>query len=382
MARTLTNLIPILHVAMDTVSRELAGLIPAVSLDASMARAAIGQSVYSPASAAAAASDVTPAVTPPDDGDNTPTAVAVSISKARRCPVRINGEQQLGLGPVWDMLRPDEFAQAMRTLVNEIEADLAGLYIYASRAIGTAGTAPFGTPKLGDAAAIESILDDNGAPQGDRHLIINSAAKEALALLTNLTSVADAGSAEYLRRGIVGEIFGMMVRKSGQIKTHTAGTAASATTSAAGFAVGTTSLALASAGTGTILAGDVLTFAGDTRKYGVITGDTDVSNGGTIVLNAPGIRTAMSAATKAITMNATHACNLAFSRNAIKLATRAPAVPVEGDSATDSVMITDPVTGLTFEVREYRQYRQVQYEVAIAWGVAAVKPEHIALLMG
>jgi hypothetical protein len=383
MARTLTNLIPLMHVAMDTVSRELTGMIPAVSMDMSFARAAIGQSVYSPASAAATASNITPAVTPPDDGDNTPTAVAVAITKARRCPVRINGEQQLGLGPVWDMLRPDEFAQAMRTLVNEIEADLAGLYIYASRAIGTAGTAPFGTPKLGDAAAIESILDDNGAPQGDRSLIINSAAKESLALLTNLTSVAEAGSADYLRRGIVGEIFGLMVRKSAQVAAHTKGTGASATTNNAGYAVGSKSLTLAAAGTGTLVAGDVVTFAGDTtNKYVVTSGDTDVSDGGTLVLGAPGIRVAMSAATKAITVLANHACNLAFSRTAIKLATRAPAVPTEGDSATDAVMITDPVTGLTFEVREYRQYRQVQYEVSIAWGVAAVKPEHMAILLG
>jgi hypothetical protein len=114
----------------------------------------------------------------------------------------------------------------------------------------------------------------------------------------------------------------------------------------------------------------------------VVTGDTDVSNGGTLVIAAPGLKVAMSAATKAITVVAAAARNMAFARTAIALATRAPALPEEGDLAVDRQIITDPRSGLSFEVSQYMQYRQVQYEIALAWGVAAVKPEHIALLLG
>ena len=49
----------------------------------------------------------------------------------------------------------------------------------------------------------------------------------------------------------------------------------------------------------------------------------------------------------------------------------------------DDVMnVTDPISGITFQIALYRQYRQVRYEVGLAWGVSSVKPAHGCLILG
>lgn len=384
MANTITGLIPTMYNALNVISREITGLIPAVTSDMTYERAAVGQTVRSPVAPASTASDITPAVTPPNDGDQTIGYTDMTITKARRVPIRWNGEERLGLdnnGAQYNVIFRDQMAQAMRTLTNEVEADLAALHIYASRAYGTSGTTPFGS-SLGDTANIRKLLVDNGAPTSDLNLIMNTSAGANLRTLTQLTKVNEAGDSSMLRQGVLLDIHGMALRESAQIVTSTAGTGASATTNTAGYAIGATVITLASAGTGTIVAGDVITFAGDTNKYVVASGDADVSNGGTITLAAPGLRKALATSAIAITVNAAAARNMAFSRSAIALATRAPALPAEGDSAADRFMLTDPNSGLSFEVSMYKQYRQVQYEVALAWGVKAVKPEHMGILLG
>jgi len=384
MANTITNLVPSLYKALDVVSRELVGLIPAVTLDPDVARAAVGQTVYSHVAPAASATDITPAVTPPNDGNQTIGNKSISITKSRRVPFRWNGEETRGLnnnGAGLLSIQENQIAQAIRTLTNEMEADLALLHKKFSRGYGTAGTTPFATAgDYTDASETMRILKDNGSPLSDNQLVLSTAA--GAKLIGKQAQAYMQGNDSMLRQGVLLDHAGMSLRESGQILTSTAGTGASATTDNAGYAVGATVLTLASAGTGTIVAGDVVTFAGDTNKYVVVSGDADVSGGGTITLAAPGLRVAMSAATKAITVVAAAARNMAFNRSAIVLATRLPALPDGGDMAVASEVITDPRSGLSFELRQYNQYRQIQWELAAAWGSEVIKPEHTALLLG
>lgn len=87
--------------------------------------------------------------------------------------------------------------------------------------------------------------------------------------------------------------------------TATSGTASGATTDSAGYAIGITTINLASAGTGTIIVGDVITFAGDSNPYVVLTGDTDVSDAGSVVIQAPGLIVAIATSPAAITIRST-----------------------------------------------------------------------------
>lgn len=381
MANTLTSLIPSLYESLDIVSRELVGAIPCVTLDANVSRAAVGQLVTSFITPTAAATNITPGVTPPNDGDQTIGNVQLSITKARRVPFRWNGEETLGLnnnGSGASSIRTSQMTQAIRTLVNEMEIDVvAAARVAASRAYGTPGTTPFAST-LGDPAQVRKILDDNGAPMNDRCLVIDTTAGAALRTLAQLTKANESGTMLTLREGQLLDLHGFSIHESAGVTYNTKGTGTAYTSTTAGFPVGTTDIPLIT-GSGTVLAGDIVTFAGDTNKYVVNVG---VAAPGTISIGAPGLRQALPASAVAMTIANSSTSNIAFSGSSIVLATRAPALPDGGDMAVDRQVITDPRSGISFEVAMYAQYRQMQYEISAVWGVKGIKPNHGAILLG
>lgn len=383
MANTLTNLIPDIYAALDVVSRELVGFIPSVARDASADRIAIGQTLRVPVTPANAAGlDFTPAMSFPTAAYQTIANKDITITKVRSFPFSWTGQEQraMNAGPGFLTLKQDQIAQAIRAAINEMETDVAtAAYKGASRAYGISGTTPFAST-LADPAQVKKILDDNGTPESDRNMVINTTAGAAMRTLAQLTKANEAGGDDLLRRGVLLDLDGFAIRESAKVQAVAKGTgAAYAVDLVAGYAIGDTTVHV-DTGTGTILAGDVVTFAGDTNQYVVATGFAGDGDGD-IVLAAPGLRQTL-ANDVAMTITNSYAANLAFRRNSIVLATRLPDMPEEGDLASDRMTITDPVTGISFDFGVYPGLGMVTYLVSVAWGVRVIKPEHVAILKG
>lgn len=381
MANTLTALAPVAYTAAKEVAAEPFGLIDAINTSFDDKGVAIGDTIYVPVAPTRAATDFTPAATTTAGTDATATSTGVQITASKKVSWNITGEQERSLqnGGSDTTWLQQMLMQGMRTLRNTAEsAAWAATIAGASRAYGTAGTTPFAS----DLAALTNarkILQDNGAPLADLSLVIDTNAGLNLRNLGVLQNAYQAGSDQERRSGTFLPQMGFNIRESAQVSTFTAGTASGATTDNAGYAVGATTITLASAGTGTIKAGDVISFAGDSNKYPVTSGDTDVSNGGTITIAAPGLRVAMSAAAKNITVSSTWTGNLALERSAVVGIMRPPLMPA--NPTISQIPVSDQF-GMSYLLLDIAQYGMRTLELHLAYGFKTVNPEFSAIVLG
>ena len=379
-ANTLTGLVPTIYKAADRVMREQIGFIGAVYLDPSAEQAALDQTITYPIVPTMAATQVSPAAVPTEPSGQTIGYGSMSISNVYKVPFVWRGEEEASLGALHETVMQDQFAQAFRTLVNQVETDL---FLAAkrggSRAYGSAGVTPFATASdLTDVAQIRKILVDNGAWTSDMHLVLNSTSGAKIrGTQAQLFKVNEAGDAGLLRDGRLGNLEGFQLHESGQIVQHVKG-GGSAYVFNGSHANGATSI-VAKTGSGTILYGDVVTFEDDTtNKYLVNTG---IAAAGTFVIGSPGNRGSTQVDGKTITVGNSYTGNFAFERNAIHLLTRLPKLPKEG-ALGEHMVVTDPFSGISFLVSMYPGYHLVIVEVSLAWGVKAVKSDAIACLLG
>lgn len=383
MANVLTDLAADIYKAADIVGRELVGIIPSVMINANGSeRVAQGDTVRSHFTRAATVNtSYTPSMTIPEGDDQTVDSKTLTINKVVNVKIPWTGEdiRHVNNGSGFETIYGDQIAQAMRGMTNAIEVQLwTEIYQNASRAFGTAGTTPFGS-NFNDVAELRKILADNGCPMDNQiTLALNTAAGTKLRNLAQLQKANEAGGTDLLRRGTLLDLQGIMIKESAGIGTHTKGTGASYVSNAGTTEpVGETSIAV-DTGSGTILAGDVVTFQNDSaNKYVVGT----ALSGGAFVLNDPGLRVAV-ADGDTVTVGNTYTANVAFHRNAVELVIRPPAQPFGGDAAVDRLTVQDPFSGLVFEVAAYKGYGKAMFDITALYGVKAWKDQFIATLLG
>lgn len=387
MSNTLTGLIPVIYKAMNVVARELVGMIPAVQGNTAdvngITTAAKDQTIRIPIAPASSLEAIVPGNVPADSGDSVMEYTDITMDQYYAYPIRYESEEELQLGNQFNPILQQQFEQGFRTFANAIEADLAGLYINASRAYGKAGTTPFATD-MSMAAQLKKILDDNGCPSSDRSLVIDTTAGVNMRSLANLTANYAAGTDLTLRQGTLLPLMGFDVKESAQIQSHTKGTATGFDCTAI-EPIGETTIAADGSDSGTILAGDIVTrgneggSSADGNKYVVYSGSTLSGNAsGNFIINKPGLRFATAVADE-WTIGDSYTANLAFHRNAIVLASR---VPKGGDAAVDEMVVSDPLTGITFRLAKYPQYMRNKIELQLLWSVKVIKPEFLAIGLG
>ena len=376
MANTLSALTPTLYSVAQEVSNEAFGVVAAINANFDDKGVAKGDKVIVPVAPTRAAEDFSPSNATSTGSDAVAANVEVQITASKKVSWHLTGEQIRSLengGTDQEWIR-QLVAQGMRALRNAAEtAAAAAVKGGASRAIGTAGTTPFGSD-INLIAEARKVLLDNGAPLSDMQLVVDTAAGLNMRKLGIIQQAYLAGSDQERRTGNIMRQFGFAISESAGITSHTKGTGASYVTDGA-TAAGVSSITLKT-GTGTVLAGDVVTFAADsTNKYVVNTG---VTAAGTIVVGRPGARVAIADA-NAMTIGNSYTPNLAFERSAVVGVMRPPIMPE--NPTIQQMLVSDPL-GMTYLMLDIAQYGQRTWELHLAYGFKAVQPEHIAIVMG
>jgi hypothetical protein len=380
MSNTFSALQPLLFGAARIVPRELTGIVAACNRDFNDKGCAKGDTVTIGISPVATVGSHTAAQTFTIGTDRIATSAVLTLNQEQKSSWNLTPEQEksLGNGGVADDILQQTVKQHLRAHVNAIETYAWGIARKAaSRAAGTgAGTDPFATDQKPLADALKILLD-NGAGNMDLHAVISTTAGANLRKVSNLFKVNEGGD-QMLRTGLLGNLYGMDIRESAAVTTATKGTGSGYLVDLmAGYAVGDQTIHV-DTGTGTILAGDVVTFTGDSNKYVVKTG-FDGDGDGDIVLQEPGLRATL-ANDVAMTIHNTSTHNICLRRDAVAVVARPGLQPVGG--GVEQMVITDPQTG--FSVLVYRAVGDgvASWYMRSVYDAFAPNPYAIADLLG
>lgn len=376
MANTLTNIMPKILARGLMSLRERCVMPRLVNGDYASDAARKGTTIDVPIPTAISTRNVTPSNTPPAPVDGAPGLVQVTMSNWKQNdPIFLTDKELVQIDENEHFI-PMAVSEAIRSLAADvntsIHAEAEGVYGYT----GTAGTTPFGSSVV-DATGARRNLNQQLAPRSDRRGVLNHDAEANALALSAFSDAEKVMSAVVKMEGELGRKFGIDWVADDHVRTHTAGTGTGyLVNNGAGYAIGSTTIA-ADTGSGTIIVGDIITFAGHSQTYVV----TTALSAGSLAIY-PGLKAAV-ADDAAITLKATHVMNLAFHRDAFAFATRPLQGETEGYQLGSNIMtMQDPLTGLVLRLEVSRQHKQVVWEFDILWGAKLVRPELATRIAG
>lgn len=354
--------------------REQAIFARLVNVDYSNEAAQKGQTINIPLSPTYSATDVTPSPVHASVADSAPGLVQITLNNWKHVPFYLTDKELVEIDENRHFM-PMAASGAIRALANAIDQSISAQYTGVYGYVGTAGTTPFAS-NITDATGIRRVLNEQLAPLDGRMLVIDPAAEAnalGLAQLSDWDKTSDSGPRI---QGEMGTKLGFSWFLSQQLPTHTTGTAATIVTQAS-TAAGNTSIPLSASTSGTLVIGDIITFAGDTQTY-VVGATVSVSTATATTIDPP-LQANVPAGT-AVTKKASHTVNLAFTKEAFAFANRPLRSDMElGNRITSA---TDPVSGISLRLEVSRQYKMVQWDFDVLWGTKLVRPEFAVRLAG
>ena len=294
-------------------------------------------------------------------------SVAITLNKWREVKFKLSDKE---LTFTKEKIITDHVEPAGYALADDMDQNLAtlikGFYTQVSQAGGTLA--------LSDLAAVQKAMFNNKVPMKDLtmlHMMIDGQGQADLlpVLAPNTMTGADQSA---LRSGAVGRLLGLdtFANQNTPTTTSTALSAGAATVNGAQAVnvgstdfgkTGTVSIAKAT-NPSNLVAGDILTFAGDTQQY-VVLADVTLIVGNTTVAIAPALQTAKVGG-EAVTLATAGVQQFGFHRNAIALAT-APLSTMGSELGGARIeTITDDTSGISIRSRVF--YMPDASEVRVA----------------
>lgn len=333
----------------------------------------IGSAITIPVSSGIAAQAVTPAAVPPSTSDMALTSVTLTLDKWYEAPFYLTDKDCL---EVDRGVIPMQASEAVKSLANQADADIFGLAKDVYGYVGTPGTTPLATDASTYLSA-RKTLTNQLAPMSPRYMVMN-ADMEANALgLRAFQDASFTGNIDGIINGQINNKLGASWLVDQNIPSFTTGAAASYLVNNAALAAGVKTTPI-DGGTGAFVAGDILTFAGNTQTYVVVSSVGGAS--ATSITFEPALTGAI-ADNAAITKAASHAENLLFHRDAFAFASR----PFSGSDPMNLgqfMSMVDPVSGLTLRLEVSREHKRTRWSFDILYGVKTVRREFAVRIAG